>query len=250
MGAEIAAGASRGDGRLRRRAARRPGLDLRQLCFSGIGRGADADRGAAADARRDEPRHQRGAARARRRTRTTSSAIRSASSRRSAPPARWASARRSALVRERGLAMAAAAKERPGSMAAILGLADEVVEGALPQDRERVARELQLPGPARDLGRDRRGRRGLLRGAARRRAPRDPAARSRARSTRRSSRTRPSGCGPAIDKIDFKVPTAQFVSTVTAKLEDVGRYRSLLVEQLTAPVQVHAGRARAGRRTA
>ena len=34
-----------------------------------------------------------------------------------------------ALVRERGLAMAAAAKERPGSMAAILGLADEVVEG-------------------------------------------------------------------------------------------------------------------------
>src|SRR5665213_334496 len=33
-----------------------------------------------------------------------------------------------ALVRERGLAMAQAARERPGSMAAILGLADEVVE--------------------------------------------------------------------------------------------------------------------------
>src|SRR5436190_15023998 len=33
-----------------------------------------------------------------------------------------------ALVRERGLAMAEAAKERPGSMAAILGLEDEVVE--------------------------------------------------------------------------------------------------------------------------
>ena len=32
------------------------------------------------------------------------------------------------LVRVRGLAMAAAAKERPGSMAAILGLADEAVE--------------------------------------------------------------------------------------------------------------------------
>ena len=32
------------------------------------------------------------------------------------------------LVRERGLAMAAAANARPGSMAAILGLADEVVE--------------------------------------------------------------------------------------------------------------------------
>src|SRR4051812_22731787 len=34
-----------------------------------------------------------------------------------------------ALVRERGLAMAAAAKENPGSMAAILGLEDAVVEG-------------------------------------------------------------------------------------------------------------------------
>ena len=34
-----------------------------------------------------------------------------------------------ALVRERGLAMADAAARNPGSMAAILGLADEVVEG-------------------------------------------------------------------------------------------------------------------------
>ena len=33
------------------------------------------------------------------------------------------------LVTQRGIAMAEAAKERPGSMAAILGLADEVVEG-------------------------------------------------------------------------------------------------------------------------
>src|SRR4029079_1092300 len=33
-----------------------------------------------------------------------------------------------ALVRQPGLAMAEAAKERPGSMAAILGLDDEVVE--------------------------------------------------------------------------------------------------------------------------
>src|SRR6266516_3081862 len=32
------------------------------------------------------------------------------------------------LVRDRGVAMAAAAKEHPGSMAAILGLADEAVE--------------------------------------------------------------------------------------------------------------------------
>ena len=36
---------------------------------------------------------------------------------------------------------------------------------------------------------------------------------------------------PEIDKIDFKVPTAHFVSTVTAKLEDATRFRSLLVER-------------------
>jgi [acyl-carrier-protein] S-malonyltransferase len=42
---------------------------------------------------------------------------------------------------------------------------------------------------------------------------------------------------PALERIDFKTPTAQFVSTVTAKLEDAQRYRSLLLEQLTAPVR-------------
>src|SRR5262249_25140781 len=42
---------------------------------------------------------------------------------------------------------------------------------------------------------------------------------------------------PAIDKIDFKMPTADFMSTVTAKLEEAHRYSALLVEQLTAPVK-------------
>jgi len=42
---------------------------------------------------------------------------------------------------------------------------------------------------------------------------------------------------PALDKIDFKAPTAHFMSTVTAKLEDAHRFRGLLVEQLTAPVR-------------
>ena len=35
----------------------------------------------------------------------------------------------------------------------------------------------------------------------------------------------------------FKEPLAPFVSTVTAKLENAQRYRTLLVEQLTAPVK-------------
>ena len=37
--------------------------------------------------------------------------------------------------------------------------------------------------------------------------------------------------------MNFKEPLAPFVSTVTAKLEDAQRYRTLLVEQLTAPVK-------------
>ena len=35
----------------------------------------------------------------------------------------------------------------------------------------------------------------------------------------------------------FKEPLAPFVSTVTAKLETAQRYRTLLIEQLTAPVK-------------
>ena len=141
-----------------------------------------------------------------------------------------------ALVRERGLAMAAAAKEKPGTMAAILGLEDEVVESICHKIHERVAGELQLPGPDRRLRRRRRSR-GVLR-------------RGRAGGARRAIRLRVSGAfhsplveraaerlRPAIEHVHFKEPLAPFVSTVTAKLETAERYRTLLVEQLTAPVK-------------
>ena len=159
-----------------------------------------------------------------------------------------ASARRSRLVRERGLAMAAAAKERPGSMAAILGLADEVVEALCRKIHERVAGELQLPRPARHLGRDRRRRRVLRRRPQREGARRAirlqglgrvPLAARRAR--RRAAAARRSS------KIDFKVPTAQFVSTVTAKLEDVGALPLAARRAAHRAGQVHAGGARADR---
>ena len=64
------------------------------------------------------------------------------------------------LVRERGLAMAES--QRRGAMAAVLGLADEEVERLCAETRRRVAGQLQLPRPARDLrprGRGRRRRR-------------------------------------------------------------------------------------------
>ena len=81
-------------------------------------------------------------------------------------PSRCRCATRSRSCASAALAMAAAAKAHPGSMAAILGLADEAVESALPQDHECLAGELQLPRPARHLRRDAVGRRGLRRGDA------------------------------------------------------------------------------------
>jgi [acyl-carrier-protein] S-malonyltransferase len=42
---------------------------------------------------------------------------------------------------------------------------------------------------------------------------------------------------PAIERINFGEPRAAFMSTVTAKLEDAQRLRTLLVDQLTAPVR-------------
>ena len=61
-------------------------------------------------------------------SRTSSSGTRSASSPRSRRPERSSTGEAIGLVRERGLAMAEAARQRPGSMAAILGLDDEEVE--------------------------------------------------------------------------------------------------------------------------
>ena len=104
------------------------GMDLKELCFNRPGRGSGRHRGAAAGARRRRrSRSTRRCARAGS-CRTTSSAIRSASSRRSASAHTLSVGDAIALVRERGLAMAEAAKQHPGSMAAILGLADNVVE--------------------------------------------------------------------------------------------------------------------------
>ena len=42
---------------------------------------------------------------------------------------------------------------------------------------------------------------------------------------------------PAIERVDFAAPKAPFMSTVTAKIEPAQRYRTLLVDQLTAPVR-------------
>jgi len=141
-----------------------------------------------------------------------------------------------ALVRERGLATAAAAKDHPGSMAAILGLADDVVEALCRKIHNVWPANYNCPGQL------------VVSGETS--AVDECCDEAQREGARRAVRLKVSGAfhsplvelaaerlRPAIDKIDFKVPTAHFVSTVTARLEDAQRYRSLLVEQLTAPVK-------------
>ncbi len=141
-----------------------------------------------------------------------------------------------ALVRERGLAMAAAARERPGTMAAILGLADEVVESLCKRIAGVWPANYNCPGQVVISG---------ITGAVD-----ECCEEAEQAGARRAIRLRVSGAfhsplveraaerlRPAIEKANFKEPLAPFMSTVTAKLEDVHRYRTLLVEQLTAPVR-------------
>jgi [acyl-carrier-protein] S-malonyltransferase len=141
-----------------------------------------------------------------------------------------------ALVRERGLAMAAAAKLSPGSMAAILGLADEVVEALCKKIHNVWPANYNCPGQL------------VISGEME--AVDECCSEAEREGARRAVRLRVSGAfhsplvaiaaerlRPAIDRIDFKIPSAHFMSTVTAKLEEAQRYRGLLVEQLTAPVK-------------
>ena len=156
-----------------------------------------------------------------------------------------------ALVRERGLAMAEAARERPGSMAAILGLEDEVVEklcrkivGVWPANYN-CPGQIVVSGenPAVDeccVEADREGARRTVK-------LRVSGAFHSPLVARAADRLR-----PAIERIRFHEPAAPFMSTVSAKVEPAHRLGTLLVDQLTAPVrftQAAHGLVREGVRT-
>ena len=140
------------------------------------------------------------------------------------------------LVTQRGIAMAEAAQERPGSMAAILGLADEVVEGLCKKISNVWPANYNCPGQIVISGEDD--------------AVGECCAEAEREGARRAVRLRVSGAfhsplveraadklRPAVEKIHFADPRTAFMSTVTAKLEDAAQYRELLVRQLTAPVK-------------
>ncbi len=141
-----------------------------------------------------------------------------------------------ALVRERGLAMAEAAREHPGSMAAILGLEDEVVEKLCETITRVWPANYNCPGQIVVSGED----------------PAVEECRSEAEreGARRTVKLKVSGAfhsplvakaaerlWPAIEKVKFKEPVAPFMSTVSAKIEPAHRMGTLLAEQLTAPVK-------------
>jgi [acyl-carrier-protein] S-malonyltransferase len=140
------------------------------------------------------------------------------------------------LVRERGIAMAEAAEARPGSMAAILGLADEIVEGLCRKIANVWPANYNCPGQIVVSGEDD--------------AVGECCVEAEREGARRAVKLRVSGAfhsplveraadklRPAVEKIHFADPRTAFMSTVTAKIEEASHYRELLVRQLTAPVK-------------
>jgi [acyl-carrier-protein] S-malonyltransferase len=141
-----------------------------------------------------------------------------------------------ALVRERGIAMAEAAKWHPGSMAAILGLEDETVE--------RICRRILNVWPANY------NCPGQVVVSGEHASVDEACAVAQAEGARRAVKLRVSGAfhsplvakaadrlRPTLEKVKFSEPTAPFMSTVTARVEDAKRMGPLVLEQLTAPVR-------------
>jgi [acyl-carrier-protein] S-malonyltransferase len=147
------------------------------------------------------------------------------------------------LVRERGLAMAEAARTNPGSMAAILGLEDEAVERICRRILNVWPANYNCPGQIVVSGEDP--------------AVDEACEAAEEEGARRAVKLRVSGAfhsplvaraadrlRPALDRVKFAEPAAPFMSTVTARIETAKRMRPLLVEQLTAPVRfTHAAQA-------
>ena len=140
------------------------------------------------------------------------------------------------LVRERGLAMAEAARARPGAMAAILGLEDQLVET--------LCRKILMVWPANY------NCPGQIVISGENDAVEECCAEAESLGARRAIKLKVSGAfhsplvaraadrlKPAIDRIRFADPVAPFMSTVTARVEPAQRIASLLVNQLTEPVR-------------
>ncbi len=140
------------------------------------------------------------------------------------------------LVRERGIAMAEAAAESPGAMAAIIGLPDEEVE--------RLCASLEGVWPANYNCPDQLVVSGTEAGVA---ALLEAATGAGARRAVRlnvsggfhSPLTAPAErrLRPALESVEIHEPRVAFLSTVTCQLERAKDVVPILVDQLTAPVR-------------
>ena len=140
------------------------------------------------------------------------------------------------LVRERGLAMAEAARESDGTMAAILGLDDAVVEELCSEIEGVWPANYNCPGQIVVSGEEEAveeliGKAALL-GAKRTVKLKVSGAFHSPLVAKAAERLK-----PAVDRVRFADPVAPFMSTVTAKIEPAQRMAGLLVEQVTAPVK-------------
>ena len=140
------------------------------------------------------------------------------------------------LVRERGLAMAEAARESDGTMAAILGLDDEVVEQLCAEIEGVWPANYNCPGQIVVSGEESAVEK-LIHKATE-------------LGARRAVKLKVSGAfhsplvekaaemlKPAVERVRFQETVAPFMSTVTARIEPAQRMASLLVSQVTAPVK-------------
>ncbi len=140
------------------------------------------------------------------------------------------------LVRERGLAMAEAAAESPGAMAAVIGLPDAEVERLCAEIEGVWPANYNCPGQLVVSGTE-SGVAALIEAAT-------------AAGARRAVRLKVSGgfhspltesaerrLRPVLEATSFAEPATPFLSTVTCHLESARHIVPVLVRQLTAPVK-------------
>ncbi len=140
------------------------------------------------------------------------------------------------LVRERGVAMAEAALEAPGAMAAVIGLEDRLVEGLCAEIEGVWPANYNCPGQLVVSGTE-IGVMALIEAAT-------------AAGARRAVRLNVSGgfhspltasaerrLRPVLEAATFTEPSVPFLSTVTCQLEGAREMVAVLVRQLTAPVR-------------
>ena len=151
-----------------------------------------------------------------------------------------------ALVHERGAAMAAAADEHPGAMAAVLGLPDETVEQLCADIGDVWPANYNCPGQIVVSGLngavDRLIEMATELGARRAVKLRVSGAFHSPLVARATERLR-----PAVARVRFRDPAPPFMSTVTARFESAAAIPRILLDQLTASVRfTHAVRALVG----